>query len=193
VPGHARFIAVRLALAVTLVFVVAFAACPRVAHADVVPVPSGVAPTPTVAAPATCAWTIVGASSNCDGLDPNQLFTNTAWPTACQATNDMINRTVKSATLADGIYVKVTYAGGTDAGCRSVAASMYVPHYAGSGPCVVTLTRTSDGKTSSSGVAREAGFWSAETLALYDKSVESYASVSCTYGGHMYTGKTGSW
>jgi hypothetical protein len=154
-------------------------------------VPSGV--DPAAAAPAVCAWTVVGSSSNCDRLDPNELFTNSAWPTACTATNDMLNRTVKSATLADGIYVKVTYSGGTKAGCRSVAASLYVPEYSGSKPCTVTLKRTSDGATSVASVVRRGGFWSAETLALYDNSVESYASVACTYGGHTYTGRTGSW
>ena len=153
---------------------------------------AGVDPGST-ASPAVCSWTVVGHSSNCDRLDPNTLFQNAAWPTACKATNDMIGRTVQSATLADGIYVKVTYSGGTKAGCRSVAASLYVPHYSGSGDCAVTLTRTSDGSTSVASLVRHGSFWSAETLAFYDNSVESYASVSCTYGGHTYTGKTGLW
>jgi hypothetical protein len=159
---------------------------PAIPGAAVVVTPA--APDPV---PAACAWLVKGHSSNCDGLDPNQLYTDTSWPTACRHNNDLLLRTVESATMADGSLIQLTYAGGTDAGCRTVAASLYVPHYTGSAVCSVTLTRSSDHTTSTSLVARAGGFWSAETLSLYDAGVSSSAAATCTYGGHTYTGHTG--
>jgi len=149
--------------------------------------PSAPVPDP---APAACGWVAVGYSSNCDGLDPNQLYQSNAWPTACTANNDLLMRTVESATLDDDILIQLTYAGGTDAGCRTVAASLYVPNYTGSKPCSVTITRSSDHTTATGLIARTGGFWSAETLSLYDANVSITASATCTYGGHTYTGKT---
>jgi hypothetical protein len=126
-------------------------------------------------------------------LDPDQIFVNASWPTACSATNDVITHTVRSMTLDDGIYVQLTYSGGTNAGCRTIAASLYVPNYSGSKACGLTLVRTSDGKAAWSPIVHSAGFWGAETPSLYDAAVVSYASVTCTYGGHTYIGRTGSY
>jgi hypothetical protein len=151
------------------------------------PVVATAAPDPVTAA---CTWLVKGHSSNCDGLDPNQLYTNAAWPSDCRNTDDLLTRTVESTTMPDGSLVLLTYSGGTDAGCRTVAASLYAPRYRGSAPCSVTLTRSSDQDSSTSRVVYQAGFWSAETLAFYDADVSSYASATCTYGGHTYTGRT---
>jgi hypothetical protein len=150
------------------------------------PVVAPAAPAPTPA-PAACDWLVVGHASNCDNLDPNQIFDSTAWPTACTANNDLITHTVASATLADGSLILLTYAGGH---CRTVAASLYAPHYSGSGSCTVTITRSSDSATATASVVSASGFWSAETYALYDAGVSVVASASCTHGGHTYTGKT---
>jgi hypothetical protein len=162
---------------------------PAIPGAHVV-TPAAPAPDPV---PATCAWLVKGYFSNCDGLDPNELYTSTAWPTACLANNDLLMRTVSAATLPDGSRIQLTYSGGTGSGCRTVAASFYAPHYTGSAVCSVTLTRSSDGATSTSEVARVGGFWSAETLSFYDAGVASSAAATCTYGGHTYTGHTASY
>ncbi len=166
------------------------------ASAGVLPVPVGAsgvdapadpAPEPV---PAACGWLVVGHWSNCDNLDPNQLYTDPSWPTACTTNNDLLTRTVKSATLPDGSLLQLTYAGAT---CRTVAASLYVPNYSGSQSCTVTITRSSDQARSSARVARSGGFWSAETLSLYDAGVAIVASASCSYGGHTYAGETAGW
>jgi len=150
------------------------------------PVITPAAPTPTPV-PTACDWLVVGHASNCDHLNPNQIFDSTVWPTACTANNDLIAHTVASATLADGSLILLTYAGGR---CRTVAASLYAPTYSGSAPCTVTITRSSDSATSSAAVVSANGFWSAETYALYDAGVSVVASASCTHGGRTYRGKT---
>jgi hypothetical protein len=152
--------------------------------------PAAPAPEP---APVACAWLVKGYASNCDGLDPNQLYTNASWPTDCRNNNDLLMRTVESATMSDGSLIQLTYAGGADAGCRTVAASLYAPHYSGSALCEVTLTRSSDHAALISQVMNLGGFWSAETLSFYDAGVSSSAAATCTYGGHTYTGHTSSY
>ena len=146
--------------------------------------PAAPAPTPV---PAACDWLVVGHASNCDDLDPRAIFSGTTWPTACSVNNDLLTRTVASATMADGSLISLTYSG---TACRSVAASLYVPAYSGSAECSVTITRSSDGATATSSVVDANGFWSAETLALYDAGVSTVASARCTHGGHTYTGRT---
>jgi hypothetical protein len=102
----------------------------------------------------------------------------------------VLTNTIGTATMADGSLIQITYAAGTNMGCRTIAASLYVPHYTGSKPCTLTLTRTVDQASVTSNIVHYGGFWSAETPSLYDAGVTSYASASCTYGGHTYTGRT---
>jgi hypothetical protein len=59
---------------------------PQVPPIPGIEVPDAPVPTPVAAA---CGWVVVGYLSNCDGLDPDQLFVNTAWPTGCTVNNDL--------------------------------------------------------------------------------------------------------
>jgi hypothetical protein len=151
-------------------------------HADVGPRPSPpaprivkpAAPAPTPV-PVACGWVVVGHASNCDDLNPNAIFSSTAWPSGCSTNNNLIANTVESATMTDGSTILLAYDGSP---CRTVAASLYAPHYTGSGPCTVTITRSSDGATTSTQVAEANGFWSAESYSLYDAGVSVVASAS---------------
>ena len=143
--------------------------------------------------PSNCAWIVKGYQANCDGLDPNLLYKDPMWPTACTSNNDVLLHTVATTTMSDGSIITLTYALGKSSGCKTAAASLYAPKYSGAKVCRVTMTRASDGATSSSQVARAGGFWSAETLSLYAGNTTVKASATCTYGGHTYTGTTKSY
>ncbi|HEY1488048.1 MAG TPA: hypothetical protein VGF84_18215 [Micromonosporaceae bacterium] len=189
--GRGVFAAVALMLAATVTTMSASG----VAHAGVGPdvpgplvvVPAAPAPQPV---PTACAWIVRDYASNCDGLDPDRLYVDAAWPTACTGNDDVLTHTIASTTLSDGSVIQLTYSGGTAAGCRTVAASLYVPDYHGSAPCTLTITRTADNASITAKIVYYGGFWSAETGSLYDAGVSSYASASCTYGGHTYAGRT---